>query len=68
MSQYAVCICHTIFVLDNLSCPSLLLVWTQLPTTRVGRGIRLPRKEFRGQQVRRFVFRKWQSTYIEIGI
>ena len=54
MSQYSIYICHTIFcvVLDNLSCPSLLLVWTPLPTTNVYRGIRLPRKEFRGQQAR----------------
>ena len=65
---FAFAILFFVSFLDNLSCPSLLLVWTLLPTTNVGRGIRLPRKEFRGQQVRRFVFRKWQSTYIEIGI
>lgn len=35
MSQYSIYIYHTIFcvVLDNLSCSSLLLVWTPLPTT-----------------------------------
>ncbi len=54
MPQYSVCIAILFFcvVLDNLLCPSLLFVWTPLLTTNVYRGIRLPRKEFRGQQAR----------------
>lgn len=63
LSKYlSICCSHLPYyfyvVADNLSCSSLLIVWTTLPMTNVYRGIRLPRKEFRGQLVRWFVFRE----------